>query len=79
MKKAVCNVYFNLQELNHLLDGLNAALANHYNDYDSTPDELILLFAKLQTVKKDFVRCGKCGKLYWKDYSWTECCKEEEE
>ena len=55
MKKAVCNVYFNLQELNHLLDGLNAALANHYNDYDSTPDELILLFAKLQTVKKDFV------------------------
>jgi len=72
------SVYLTEDELQMLLEGLNCGLANHYNDYDCMPDDIITLFAKIQTVKNDFQRC-KCGKRYYKDYSWSVCCKEEEE
>lgn len=73
------SLYLTRDEIDIVIAGLSAGLKHHYYEYDCIPTEQIALTAKFQTKYNEFVRCNKCRKLYNKEYSWTQCCGEEEE
>tara|TARA_R100001443_G_scaffold86300_1_gene92973 strand:+ start:66 stop:329 length:264 start_codon:yes stop_codon:yes gene_type:complete len=74
-------IHLTLTQVNHVLDGMNLLMQNHYEDYDDhLPEHIIEIVNVFTEVRSKFKYCASCRNNYYQRWSSSDCgCPESQE